>query len=180
MPDIKISALPTTTTPGNNDVLPIESGGTTFGTKASDVLKLGTPKLVPGADGKAHVASPLIKDDVAGVELDDDTIVAKYADALAHVIHSFSMVTARYYAIRALVTAVDATGATCAEFTVEAGYNVTAGVVAERHKTIMEKGAASGGVVTLTINALAVDLAVQGTANWTWQIHFHTQTAIPI
>lgn len=134
-----------------------------------------------GAAGVFSITAATIRSTAnAKLQLDDVAADDATPDATPKVIYTWSMADARYYALRAIVTAVDSTGATCAEFAIEAGYNVTGGAPAERHKTITEKGAASGCALSLNIVGLSVTLTATGLGTaLTWQVHDLTHLAIP-
>ena len=171
----KISEYLEETTPSGTEEVVVNDGGNARRVSLTNALGIGTPKLVPGSGGVARVNAPVRKDNVSGVQLDDDTIIDSTPNATPKVIHTTTMVDARYYAIRGLVTAVSSNGALCAEFVVEAGYKVTGGVVSQHHKTISEKGT-SGYTLALDISGMTVTWTATGGATpLTWQVHFHTQ-----
>ena len=179
----KIIDLTDDNTPALSDKI-ILSDGSPGGTRRSEVeevLALGTPMLRPDTDGKAHVDAPVTKDDVPGIQLDTDVDVTNTVNATPVIVLTTTLTNAKCYALRALVTVVNSTGSLAAEFVVEAGYNVTGSAITERHKTITEKGSASGYALDINVNGLNLEWEATGDGSTlTWSIHWHLHTGIPV
>lgn len=137
--------------------------------------------LVGDNDGVARVDAAVIKNTAAPkLELADAVLQFATSSVTPVVVKNYAIDSARYLAIRALVTGIDATGANVCEFVIEAGFKNVGGTVSEHHKTITEKGAASGVALDFTIVTGGVDLEATPLASaMTFQLHDLTHLAIP-